>query len=217
MYNISLILIYFFLFLMKRNKFIDTSITELNRQPFYNIPNNIDALDDVSFTNRNKTRLQLKEHFDPYDYELNYFNRQKKDVKGENEYTYYSAYNQGPGRGFGNLNTSNEIRLGQSTRETTEDFKIYRESEMVNRFEFIDNRFINPNNIVFPLARSGENTRKINNVTDVNIPKNNSHKPDNYDLQHDNYESLNFNNDPINIGNYSQDKINKSIFNYNSK
>jgi hypothetical protein len=67
------------------------------------------------------------------------------------------------------------------------------------------------------LARSGENTRKINNVTDVNIPKNNSHKPDNYDLQHDNYESLNFNNDPINIGNYSQDKINKSIFNYNSK
>jgi hypothetical protein len=196
---------------MKRNKFIDTSITELNRQPHYNVTHNIDALDDASFTNKNKTRLQLKETLDPYDYELNYFNRQVKDVKGENEYIYYSAYDQGPGRGFGNLNTSNQIRLGQSSRETTEDFRIYRESEIINRFEFIDNRYVNPNNLVFPLPRSGENTRKVNNITDVDLPKNNSRKPDNFDLKQDNYELLDFNNTEnnfLNNGNAPQNNRN---------
>ena len=196
---------------MKRNKFIDTSVTDLNRQPHYTIKHNIDALNDASFTNKNKTRLQLKETLDPYDYELNYFNRQVKDTKGENEYIYYSAYDQGPGRGFGNLNTSNEIRLGQSTRETTEDFRIYRESEMGNRFEFIDNRFVNPNNIVFPMPRSGENTRKVNNITDTELSKNNSRKPDNFDLKQDNYGLLDFNNTENNLLNIDKAERNENL------
>lgn len=148
----------------KKNKFIDTQKTEYNKYAFIDIGkknyNNENLLLQNNIISKDKTQLILKKNLDPFDYELNYSNNIKKDNKGDSEFIYYSAYDQGPGRGFGNLNINNNIRMGEQSRHETQDFKIFRESETHDRFEFIDNRYNKAENIVFPFPRSGELTRK---------------------------------------------------------
>ena len=76
------------------------------------------------------------------------------------------------------------IRKSESSRNDNEDFKLTRESEMLNRFDYLDNRFSNPNNLVFPFPRSGDNTRKAaektvensQNITNYNFNKPNKIK-----------------------------------------
>lgn len=157
----------------KKNKFIENTFSEnfslnggvdmhINKQPFYDNLRDVNMNDIVknNYNTRNKSQLELKDTLDPYDYELPYNNAIKKDIKGQEEFVYYSPYDQGPGRGFGNLNVNNTIRNSESSRLSSEDFKLYRESEIIDRFDFIDNRYTNPKNVVFPFPRSGEMTRK---------------------------------------------------------
>ena len=143
----------------KKNKFYENNNNELNKQHHYDykLTNNNNC---VQTTIKNKSSFELTDHLDPYDYNISYENKIKKDLKGEESFVYYSPYNQGPGRGFGNLNITNMIRKSQSSRNDTEDFKLYKESEIIDRFDYLDNRFSNPNNLVFPFPRSGQNTRK---------------------------------------------------------
>ena len=56
--------------------------------------------------------------------------------------------------------------IGDYTRTETKNFKATKESEMVERWEFIDDRFANPNHLVMELPRGGNSTRK--NQTDLN-------------------------------------------------
>jgi hypothetical protein len=147
----------------KKNKFVENNNNELNKQPHYDQINNNNCIQNMvkdNYNSRNKSSLELTKNLDPFNYNLNYTNKIKKDMKGEESIIYYSPYDQGPGRGFGNLNINNMIRKSESSRNDNEDFKLTRESEMLNRFDYLDNRFSNPNNLVFPFPRSGDNTRK---------------------------------------------------------
>jgi hypothetical protein len=149
---------------LKKNKFIETNLFDYNKQPNIDIgKKNVESenyLIKNDLQTKIKSQLILKDTFDPYNYELNYNNTLRKDTKGEKEYIYYAAYDQGPGHGFGNLNVNNTIRLGEPSRMETSDFKMFRESEILDRFDFIDNRYAQSNNLVFPFPRSGELTRK---------------------------------------------------------
>ena len=147
----------------KKNKFFENTNNKLNKQPYYEQINNNNCIQNTlkdNYNSKNKLSLELTTNLDPYNYDVNYENKIKKDLKGEESFIYYSPYDQGPGRGFGNLNINNMIRKSQSSRNDTEDFKLYRESEIIDRFDYLDNRFSNPHNLVFPFPRSGQNTRK---------------------------------------------------------
>jgi len=146
----------------KKTKFIENLEIKINKQPYYDIDNMTIDINDIlkeTYNSKNKSGVELKDNLDPYNYEISYFNRIKKDAKGQ-EFIYYSPYDQGPGRGFGNLNVNNNIRKSESSRKTTEDFRLFRESEIIDRFDFIDNRYMKPQNVVFPYPRSGDTTRK---------------------------------------------------------
>jgi hypothetical protein len=151
----------------KKNKFIENLDIQFNKQPFYDIHNMTTDLNDTikdNFNIKSKSKLELKDNLNPFDYELPYYDPLRKDTKG-NEFIYYSPYDQGPGRGFGDLDANNKIRYSEPSRNSdeygTEIFKLVREGDMVDRFEYIDNRYSDPHNLVFPFSRSGDTTRKI--------------------------------------------------------
>ena len=149
---------------VKKNKFVDTNYYDFNKQPFYEVNKNgnsqINLIKD-NYNCKEKIQITLKDNLDPYNYNLNYYDSIKRIFTEENNYL--QLLNQEPGRGFGNLNINNEIRIGDEGRIDTQDFKNYRESEINDRFDFIDNRFINPQNLVLPFPRSGIHTRKVIN------------------------------------------------------
>jgi hypothetical protein len=107
------------------------------------------------------------------------------------------------------------IRKSESSRNDNEDFKLLRESELIDRFQFIDNRFNNPNNLVFPFPRSGQNTRKLSEKIvehSQHINNYNFNKPNKIKLINDlNTDFIN----PINNLNEPNKKIIDSI-NYNN-
>lgn len=113
-----------------------------------------------SIGTRQKTHIELPKNIHPNNYSIQIENKSQKEL---NEKIYFSGYDTGPGKGFGNLSVSNDIRIGNFTRLETKDFKINKESELINRWEYIDNRFNNPNNIVMEIPRGGESTRKNSN------------------------------------------------------
>ena len=94
----------------KKNKFVENNNNQLNKQPHYDQINNDNCIQNMvkdNYNSKNKTFMELNRNLDPYNYNLSYTNKIKKDIKGEEEFIYYSPYNQGPGRGFGNLNINN--------------------------------------------------------------------------------------------------------------
>lgn len=171
-----------------KNRYIDTTKTDYNKQPYYEI--NYNTFENPNtFVSKSKINVELKNTLDPYNYNLNYYNKKRLE---DNQIVYYPAYDQGPGRGFGNLNINNKIRLGESSRSETDFFKKIRETEKLERFDYIDNRFTTQN---FGLPRCGEVTRKTasfnNNFNDSNTI------------------------DSDNIFNYNNFTNNPPIFNYN--
>lgn len=182
--------------LKKKNKFVNNFDNEYNKQPYFYVPVNDNRQDQIksNYNNKSKISLELNQNFDPYNYDVNYSN---KINTNNQQFTYYSPYNQGPGRGFGNLNVNNDIRFASQSRQHTDEFKVNRESETIDRFEYIDSRYSNPNNLVLPFSRGGETTRKLTenltsekNILDYNFSKPNQIKIANFD---DSTVSNNFN------------------------
>ena len=69
----------------KKNKFIENLEIKFNKQPYYDIENMTTDINDIlkeTYNSKNKSRIELKEDLDPYNYEISYSNRAKKDVKG---------------------------------------------------------------------------------------------------------------------------------------
>jgi hypothetical protein len=185
----------------KKTKFVENINNEYNKQPYYEITSsdNMINIEKQNYNSKIKTNIELDNILDPFNYNVNYKNTIKKDLKGEEEYVYFAPYNQGPGRGFGNLNVGNKIRNSECSRLDTDQFKIFRESELNDRFEFLDNRFANPNNLVFPFPRSGETSRIATNLNlSSNINNYNFNKPK---LNDDNLLSTNElnNQDEVNL------------------
>jgi hypothetical protein len=74
---------------------------------------------------------------------------------------YYTNSTVGPGHGFGNLEISNDIRNGNSSRIDTKEYKETRESSQLfdYQFQYLDRNFQDPNHIVMPIPRGGDTTR----------------------------------------------------------
>lgn len=109
---------------------------------------------------RQKTKMELVGELHPNNYELPVANVIQKET---DEKFYYPAYFTGPGSGFGNLNVSSSIRVGDFTRTETKNFKAQKESESIDRWEFIDNRFSTPEHLIMDMPRGGDSTRKPQN------------------------------------------------------
>jgi hypothetical protein len=91
---------------------------------------------------------------------------------------YYTNSAVGPGHGFGNLEISNDIRNGNSSRNDTKEFKEIRESNQLfdYQFQYLDRNFQDPNHIVMPIPRGGNTTREktqlfVNINSDPNLSK----------------------------------------------
>jgi len=82
------------------------------------------------------------------------------------EQSYYYPGDIGPGRGFGNLNISNEIRQGEQTRSETKLYKQNKEAEEMfdYQYQYLNKNYQDPTPIVMPIPRGGISTRKTNNI-----------------------------------------------------
>jgi hypothetical protein len=198
----------------KKNKFIENINGEINKQPYYENLKDVNMNDVIkdNYNSRHKSQMELKLVLDPFDYDLTYKDGIKKDVKGTEEFVYYSPYNQGAGRGFGNLSINNTIRNSESSRTSFNDFKLHRESEIIDRFEFIDNRYTKPENLVFPFPRSGEMTRKnLDNDSDTNKIYNHNLEKPNYTENVIDYNEPNHTEAPFDLD-YEQTKKKKIAY-----
>jgi hypothetical protein len=150
---------------LKKERFHDTKNKDFHYDTpgFWQYNNKSDFIDNESdlkkpcVINKQKTKMELTTVLHPNNYEIPVSNvlKTRQDDK-----MYLHAYDTSPGRGFGNLNVSNSIRLGDNTRSSTKDNKVTKEGEIRERWDFIDNRFQNPNHVVMPMVRGGESTRK---------------------------------------------------------
>jgi len=153
----------------KKIKYIDMSQNQLYNNPqFWNYNKKSDVIDEENFLklpvpqSKKKTQIMLKKDMHPNNYCISYENTH--DDKEDNFVSYYGT-DFGPGRGIGNLDSSNILRYGESTRLENKNFKKYNETIKNNRFEFLDRNVQNPDNIVLPFPRGGENTRSKSNLT----------------------------------------------------
>lgn len=106
---------------------------------------------------RAKTQVGMVEDLHPNNYAIPVGNTV---ATANDEAFYYTGYFTGPGQGFGNLNVSNEIRIGDYTRTETKNFKATKESEVLERWEYIDERYATPDHLIMDIPRGGETSRK---------------------------------------------------------
>ena len=153
--------------LYKKDKFLTNNNYSLTNNRLYDIKNTIDnenKLISPNITDKEKTQIVLSNKLDPDNYSLNYSNS-KKDLTDTIDF-YYNNKDKGPGRGFGNLNVSNDIRNGDSSRLNTKNLKRQQESSQLFEFQFsyLDKNFQDPQHIVMPIPRGGESTRTQNQL-----------------------------------------------------
>jgi hypothetical protein len=101
------------------------------------------------------------------------FNKYKDNSELNRVDFYHTTSNFGPGRGFGNLNISNDIRTGDSSRNDTKEFKESREKSQFfdYQFQYLDRNFQDPNHIVLPIPRGGDTTRTKTQLFMNPVPK----------------------------------------------
>ncbi len=86
---------------------------------------------------KDKTKLELNNDLHPDNYNINYSNN--SNVKSESNF-YFTNKHSGAGRGFGNLNVSNLIRNGETSRKDFKEFREYREGNQMfeHQFQYLD-------------------------------------------------------------------------------
>jgi hypothetical protein len=106
------------------------------------------------------------------------FNKYKDTKELDRVDFYYTNSSVGPGHGFGNLNISNDMHYGNSSRTDTKEFKEIRESNQLfdYQFQYLDRNFQDPDHIVMPFPRGGNTTREktqlfVNINSDPNVEK----------------------------------------------
>jgi len=105
--------------------------------------------------------------------DLEKLNISKIDIRKQfTNYNSNTGQDIGPGKGFGNLNISNDIRNGTCTRLDNSLKKINSEKEINDRYDLINKNFQNPDNLILPFARGGDITRSnkkiLENSSDTN-------------------------------------------------
>ena len=93
----------------------------------------------------------------PFDYGIEL---KADNIRKVKQYTSYYGNHYGPGKGFGNFNVSNDIRNGQFTRLSNDDFHLKQESNINDRRHILFKNYQDPKNLILPFPRGGEITRK---------------------------------------------------------
>lgn len=132
-----------------------------------NVVDNETILLTPGITKREKVQMKLNDNFNPNDYNVQYKNSLKTEHCNPRDDFYYTNKDVGAGRGFGNLEISNDIRNGDASRYDTKEFKEIKEGQQFfdYQFQYLDRNFQDPNHIVMPMPRGGETTRKQNQLT----------------------------------------------------
>ncbi|VVU94936.1 hypothetical protein CPAV1605_661 [seawater metagenome] len=133
---------------------------------------NDDPIDVESFLrnsssqSRSKTSIELSQKFSPKTFDINY--KDNRNQKFEQQFNRKNMVQPrylndkpytGPGRGIGNLDISDNTRVGMDTRRYNEEYRNISEAEILDRFHFIDNSIQDPNHIVLPFPQGGIQTR----------------------------------------------------------
>jgi len=115
---------------------------------------------------KDKTHIVLKKELDPSNYNINYENGLRKFQTQKTGF-YYNNKDIGPGRGFGNLNISTEIRNGDASRNETKEYREKQEGHQMfdYQFQYLDRNLQDPNHIVMSIPRGGVQTRKQNQMS----------------------------------------------------
>lgn len=154
-----------------KNKF-NTNDTILKDECLISKKNNVINEETILLTpninKRDKTQLKLSSDFSPDNYNLLYGDS-LHNLNDKFDF-YYNNKDIGAGRGFGNLNISNNIRNSQSTRKDSKEYKCIQEGiQMFDyQFSYINNDIQNPKSIVMHFPRGGISTRKNINFNNNN-------------------------------------------------
>jgi hypothetical protein len=163
----------------KKEKFINTNDKDYkcDTPGFWKYEKKWDVIDNESklltpgIGTRHKTAIALNNDINPNNYNIPVSNT--LTINKEKEKVYFTGYDTGPGHGFGNLNISNDIRVGDYTRKASKIQKAVNESDILDRWQYIDNRFQDSKNLVMEIPRGGTSTRKnnqlFNEIKDENI------------------------------------------------
>ena len=160
--------------LSKKVKFVDTENKKFDSDTpgFWqyerkqNVIDTESSLLEAGVGTKTKAKIEMTEFLHPNNYNVPVANIVPNK---EDKSTYFPAYFTGPGSGFGNLNVSNNIRTGDFTRDQSKVFKAEKESQMLERWEFIDDRFAKSDHLVMEIPRGGTSTRREqNDLTSIN-------------------------------------------------
>jgi hypothetical protein len=106
-----------------------------------------------------------------------FINKKDKNYKTNDINFYYTAGAIGPGKGFGNMQVSNQMRFGIAGRTDTKEFKQSKESEQLIdfKYQYLNKNYQDPKHIVMSIPRGGASTRKQNQLQ-INYKINNLYK-----------------------------------------
>jgi hypothetical protein len=148
----------------KKERFINNqnrdlvNIGEINRLNVIEIESKLKA---TNLNNKSKTDIKLADNLNPENYNLPIINNKNLSLKNTNvldRYEEISAFQ--PWKRQVDINKGTDIRFGNNTRLETKNIKLQNESNINERWDFIDNRFQKLDHIVMPQIRGGESTRK---------------------------------------------------------
>lgn len=166
----------------KKDKFVYNDNPVDSTPGYYLLPHSKTSLIDNEsnlmkpiMNSKDKTKLELTDNLHPDNYNINYSNNSKNSNNSNNKQFNYCFENKnvGAGRGFGNLNISNQMRGGDTSRKDNKEFREYREGRQSfeHQFQYLNRNYQDPNHLVMPIPRGGEMTRKQNQL-DVNTMRN---------------------------------------------
>ena len=157
-----------------KNKFVTNTNPTESSHGYWILPDKKQNLVDnenilliPGITKREKIQMKLNDNFNPNDYNVQYKNSLKTEQCNPRDDFYYTNKDVGAGRGFGNLEISNDIRNGDASRDDTKEFKEVKEGQQFfdYQFQYLDRNFQDPNHIVMQTPRGGETTRKQNQLS----------------------------------------------------
>ena len=167
-----------------KNKFITTEDPSLKASGYYRDKTNISTKAAVidyetnlltpAIYSKDKTQLKLNDDFNPNNFDIIYNDSLRKDCVPLTSF-YYTNKDGGAGRGFGNLDISNDIRNSDASRNNTKELKQQQESVQIldYQYQYLDRDIQNPANLIMPIPRGGEPTRKQNQLSVNSMRSNN--------------------------------------------
>jgi hypothetical protein len=147
----------------KKLKFADLDLIDRNKPELILLPKQETIMHEnfLIFSKDKKvkkTEAILRDEIRPNNYNVSLINTTTNETKIP--HLRIDGVDVGAGRGFGNLNISNDIRNGEDSRLENHKFKRIKEAEVIDRFDFLDKNYQNPQNLILPFPRGGDLTRK---------------------------------------------------------